>query len=84
MRSWKLWAENSGLAVIEQTPLAKLAYTVEELSELISLSRATIYRLIDLGELASIQVGRSRRVTADQVRAFLKVLEGRSQRPTVR
>lgn len=50
---------------------SKLAYTVEEAAELLSLSRAQIYRLIDIGELSTIKIGRSRRVSADQLSVFV-------------
>lgn len=53
----------------------KLAYTVEEAAELLSLSRAHVYRLLDVGELRSISIGRSRRVTAGQLHAFIEGLE---------
>ena len=42
----------------------KLAYTVEEAAELLSLSRVHLYRRIELGELETIAIGRSRRITA--------------------
>jgi len=56
----------------------KFAYTVEEAAEKLSLSRAHVYRLLDLGELGSISIGRSRRITANQLQAFLTALEQRS------
>lgn|GEM_PF-3251397 len=49
----------------------KMAYTVEEASVLLSLSRAQVYRLIDRGEIESIKVGKSRRVTSRQLDTFL-------------
>lgn len=52
-----------------------MAYTVEEAAGLLSLSRANVYRLLDLGELDSVQIGRSRRVTAGQLEAFVRRLE---------
>jgi excisionase family DNA binding protein len=48
----------------------KLAYTVEEAAQLLSLSRAQIYRLIDSCELESVKIGKCRRVTADQLARF--------------
>lgn len=54
---------------------AKLAYTIEEAAELLSLSRAQIYRMIDVGDLPSIKIGRSRRVTADQLAVFIRQAE---------
>lgn len=56
----------------------KMAYTVEEAAEKLSLSRAHVYRLLDLGELGSISIGRSRRITANQLQEFLTALEQRS------
>lgn len=56
----------------------KMAYTVEEASELLSLSRAHVYRLIDLGQIETITVGRSRRITSRQLDAFLYGLEQRN------
>ena len=49
----------------------RLAYTVKEASELLSLSRAHLYRLLDLGLIASIHIGRARRITATQIDSFL-------------
>lgn len=53
----------------------KLAYTVEEAADLLSLSRAHLYRLIDTCELGSVTIGRSRRITHSQLDAFLARLE---------
>ena len=57
---------------------SKMAYTVPEASSLLSLSRSLLYRLIDLGEIETIKVGRSRRITATQLESFLKALELKS------
>ncbi len=57
---------------------AKLAYTVEEVAELVSLSRSQLYRLMDMEELATIRIGKSRRVTHAQLDAFLRRLEQNS------
>ncbi|MCC7101543.1 MAG: helix-turn-helix domain-containing protein [Fimbriimonadaceae bacterium] len=56
---------------------AKLCYTVEEAANLLSISRAQVYRLIDRAEIASIKIGRSRRITHAQLIEFLKELEAR-------
>lgn len=60
---------------------AKMAYTVEEACDLLSLSRAQIYRLIDLGELETVQIGRARRITSKQIDAFVSGLEQRAKSP---
>jgi len=59
----------------------KLAYAVEEAAELLSLSRAHVYRLLDSGELGSIAIGRSRRITHSQLKDFLERLEARAATP---
>lgn len=62
----------------------KLVYTVAEACEQLSISRAQLYRLMDMGQLASIKVGRSRRVTAKQLDAFVHALEQQSGFSTLR
>ena len=49
----------------------KLAYTVKDAASLLSLSRAQIYRLMDQGDIKFVKIGRSRRITADQLDAFV-------------
>jgi len=61
--------------VEEQPKHSKLAYKVEEAARLLSLSRAHVYRLMDLAEIGSVTIGRSRRITARQLEEFLRRLE---------
>jgi excisionase family DNA binding protein len=49
----------------------KLAYTVRDAASLLSLSRAQIYRLMDQGDIKFVKIGRSRRITADQLDSFV-------------
>ena len=58
----------------------KLAFTVEEAAELLSLSRAHVYRLIEVEELGSITIGRSRRITSQQLQDFVHRLESESSK----
>ncbi len=53
----------------------KLAYSLEEAAELLSLSRSVLYRLIQEGDLPTVLVGRSRRITYAQLDAFVRKLE---------
>ena len=55
-----------------------MAYCIEEASDLLSLSRAQVYRLIDLGELGTIKIGKARRITSAQLNAFLTAYEQQS------
>lgn len=54
---------------------SKLAYTVEEAGDLLSLSRAQIYRLMEVGDLESIKIGKCRRVTYAQLEAYVSRVE---------
>jgi len=63
---------------MSQNTYSKLAYTVEEAAELLSVSRAHVYRLLDLQELASIYLGRSRRITVGQLASFIRMNEQRT------
>lgn len=56
----------------------KLAYTIEEAAELLSLSRAHVYRLLDQGDLNSISIGRCRRITYGQLVEFIRSKEAAS------
>jgi excisionase family DNA binding protein len=42
-----------------------------EVKDLLSLSRASVYRLLDQGDLVSIRIGRARRVRFDDLIAFV-------------
>ena len=45
--------------------------TVAEVASLLRVSTMTVYRLIKAGELASVRVGKSYRVTEDDVDRYL-------------
>lgn len=59
----------------------KMAYTVVEAAGLLSVSRAHLYRLIDLGQVGTIRVGRCRRITAGQLEAFVRRREDEDGAP---
>lgn len=48
-----------------------LTYTVPEVAEHLRLGRTTVYRLITSGELPSVLIGGSRRVTAAALDNYL-------------
>ncbi len=56
---------------VETSASNKLAYTISEVAELSSLCRATIYREMESGALASIKVRKRRLVTADALKDWL-------------
>jgi excisionase family DNA binding protein len=49
----------------------------EQVATLLNISRATAYRLIALGEVPSIRVGRSRRTSRSQLEHYVAGLEQR-------
>ena len=51
--------------------MERILYTVEEVAQMLGLGRTKIYELIKLGELASVQIDRARRISGDAVDAFL-------------
>jgi excisionase family DNA binding protein len=51
--------------------MEKLLYRVPEAAEFLSLSRAKVYELIRSEALPSVRVDGSRRIKADDLRAFV-------------
>lgn len=49
--------------------------SVDQAAARLSISRAQLYRLIDKGELESVQIGRSRRISQNQLERFVAQLE---------
>ena len=46
--------------------------TVAEVATVMRVSKMTVYRLVHSGEMAAIRVGRSFRVTEDEVNEYLR------------
>ncbi len=49
-------------------PPKRLAYTPAEAAALLGITRKTIYKLMERGELRTTKIGSCRRVPADEVR----------------
>ncbi|WP_414688981.1 helix-turn-helix domain-containing protein [Mycobacterium sp.] len=49
----------------------RLLLTVSEAASALRISRSSIYRLFDGGELAWVQIGASRRVTSAEIHRFI-------------
>lgn len=61
-----------GLHSKKQAPLTeKMALTVAEAGSLLGLCQRTVYELIASGELKSVKVRRSRRVTPEAIKELL-------------
>lgn len=54
------------------SPDGKLLLTVEEVANLTSLGRSTIYNLLARGEIPSITIGRSRRIPSESLRSWIR------------
>jgi excisionase family DNA binding protein len=57
------------------TTSAPLLYRPEEAAQLLGLGRSTVFELIASGQLASVRVGRLRRIPADALRSFISDLQ---------
>jgi excisionase family DNA binding protein len=53
----------------------KLLYQPREAASLLSISRSKVYELMAAGALASIQIGRARRIPAEALRRFIASCE---------
>ena len=51
------------------------AYTVEQVAEMLHVGRDKVYYLLRTGQLRSIKIGKSRRITAKQLAEFVASLE---------
>ena len=51
------------------------AYTVEEVADLLRVGRDKVYLLLRTGQLRSIKIGKSRRITEAHLAAFVASLE---------
>ena len=49
----------------------RLLLKVSEAAAALRISRASIYRLFEAGELAWVQIGASRRVTSEEIHRFI-------------
>ena len=56
-----------------ETPLSDVRFlTVAEVASIMRVSKMTVYRLVHGGELPAVRVGRSFRVTEDDVNEYLR------------
>ena len=56
----------------------QLLFTVGEVSQILSLSRSTIYELLYAKSLPSVKIGGARRVRRDDLESFVRDLTGAS------
>jgi len=46
-------------------------YTPQEVARIMSISRSQVYNLMNSNQLESVHIGRSRRITMDQIHEFV-------------
>jgi len=56
--------------------MEKQLFTPLETAEVLGVSRAKVYELLATGELASVKIHRSRRITPAHIHQFIQSLEG--------
>lgn len=57
----------------------KLLFRPEEAAEVLSIGRSRLYELIGRGELASVQIGTSRRVAAEDLAQYVEHLREKTR-----
>lgn len=60
------------------TPATKLLFTVTEAAAVLSMSRASLYRLIRGGEVPTLKIGAMTRVTAAALDSYVSSLQRRA------
>ena len=58
----------------DQTTPARLVYTIAEAAAALRISRTKLYELLTTGEIESVHIGRSRKIPADALAAYLDAL----------
>lgn len=67
------------MAVAVETRQSKVLLTMDEVAELLGLSRASVYNLIGKGDLPRVKIGRSARVPASAIPEFVSRKLGRDE-----
>ena len=64
----------------EALPVQKHYYRLDEVAVYFSISRRTLYRLLDEGHLQPIRIRGCLRVSAEQIRRFAALMEKEAER----
>jgi len=52
-----------------------ILFPIRTVAKILSISRSAVYSLLKSGQLASVHIGRSRRVTDEQLLSFINSLD---------
>ena len=52
-----------------------LLYNTKQVAKIMSISRSKVYELMNKGQLGSLRIGRSRRISGNQIESFIQNLE---------
>lgn len=67
---------DAGHLSISMTDTPKILLTITEAAQLLSLSRAHLYRLLEKGDLVSVQSGHCRHISRAALERYVAHLEG--------
>lgn len=71
-----LSATNSSTAIDKSIPQqGPMLYRVKDFADVTSLSKTTIYDLINAGQIKTVKIGRSTRITRGELERFITTLE---------
>jgi excisionase family DNA binding protein len=59
------------VAIQQGLPVQRLLLSVPEVGRVLAISRSKVYELLNSGSLASVNIGRSRRIRVSDVEAFV-------------
>ena len=60
---------------IHTIPAGRILLTVEQAAEVLAVGRTTVFHLIRTGQLATVRIGRLRRVSVDALHEFARELQ---------
>lgn len=60
-----------------EIPIDRMLLTTEQAAKVLSIGRTTIWELIRAGELRTVHIGRSCRISHSELKRYVRVLETR-------
>ena len=66
-------------SILDNLTYVKYLYTISEAAASLSLSRSTVYNLIARGDLSSVRIGRSVRISKVDLEAYVELLRNQGR-----